>query len=110
MAGLAKENEELFLPGQSLPVLLPRDSQALYLVQRVRDEAHRFAVSFHRQKRSKQTFTSSLDSVPGIGPKKKKALIKQFGSVAAIRDASVEELLTVDGINAALAATIKASL
>jgi len=110
MAGLAKENEELFLPGQSLPVLLPRDSQALYLVQRVRDEAHRFAVSFHRQKRSKQTFTSSLDTIPGIGPKKKKALIKQFGSVAAIRDASVEELLTVDGINAALAATIKATL
>lgn len=110
MAGLAKENEELFLPGQSLPVILPRDSQALYLVQRVRDEAHRFAVSFHRQKRSKQTFMSSLDTIPGIGPKKKKALIKQFGSVSAIKDASVEELLAVDGINQSLAATIKANL
>jgi excinuclease ABC subunit C len=110
MAGLAKENEELFLPGQPIPVILPRDSQALYLVQRVRDEAHRFAVTFHRQKRSKQTFTSSLDTIPGIGPKKKKALMKQFGSVAAIRAASEEELIMVDGINAALAAQIKASL
>jgi excinuclease ABC subunit C len=110
MAGLAKENEELFLPGQPIPVILPRDSQALYLVQRVRDEAHRFAVTFHRQKRSKQTFTSSLDNIPGIGPKKKKALMKQFGSVSAIREASEEELIMVDGINATLAAQIKASL
>jgi excinuclease ABC subunit C len=110
MAGLAKENEELYLPGNPIPVILPRDSQALYLVQRVRDEAHRFAVTFHRKKRSKQTFTSSLDTIPGIGPKKKKALIKQFGSVAAIREASEEELLAVDGINAKLVAAIKASL
>lgn len=110
MAGLAKENEELYLPGQPIPVILPRDSQALYLVQRVRDEAHRFAISFHRQKRSKQAFTSTLDTIPGIGPKKKKALIKQFGSVAAIREASEEELIMVDGINAALAAQIKAHL
>ncbi len=110
MAGLAKENEELYLPGQPIPMILPRDSQALYLVQRVRDEAHRFAVTFHRQKRSKQTFTSSLDTIPGIGPKKKKALMKQFGSVAAIRAASEEELIMVDGINAALAAQIKAGL
>ncbi len=110
MAGLAKENEELFLPGNPIPVILPRDSQALYLVQRVRDEAHRFAVSFHRQKRSKQAFTSSLDNIPGIGPKKKKALMKQFGSVSAIRVATEEELLAVDGINSKLVATIKASL
>ena len=67
-------------------------------------------MTFHRQKRSKQTFVSSLDTIPGIGPKKKKALIKQFGSVAAIREASEEELLAVDGINAKLVATIKASL
>ncbi|MEZ4507260.1 MAG: excinuclease ABC subunit UvrC [Thermomicrobiales bacterium] len=110
MAGLAKENEELYLPGNPIPVILPRDSQALYLVQRVRDEAHRFAVSFHRQKRSKQSFVSSLDTIPGIGPKKKKALMKQFGSVSAIREASEEELLAVDGINPRLVATIKASL
>lgn len=110
MAGLAKENEELYLPGNPIPVILPRDSQALYLVQRIRDEAHRFAVSFHRQKRSKHTFTSSLDTIPGIGPKKKKALMKQFGSVAAIREASEEELLAVDGINIKLVETIKASL
>lgn len=110
MAGLAKENEELYLPGQPIPVLLPRDSQALYLVQRIRDEAHRFAISFHRKKRSKQAFSSGLDEIPGIGPKKKKALIRQFGSVAAIREASEEELIMVDGINAALAAQIKARL
>jgi excinuclease ABC subunit C len=110
IAGLAKENEELFLPGQSLPVILPRESQALYLVQRVRDEAHRFAVSFHRQKRTKTTFSSSLDQIPGVGPKRRKALIRKFGSVRGIRDASVAELASVDGISQALAAQIKASL
>lgn len=110
MVGLAKENEELYLPGQPEPVILPRDSQALYLVQRVRDEAHRFAVTFHRQKRTRQAFTSSLDSIPGIGPKKKRALIRQFGSVAAIREASMEELTKVDGIDVKLATTIKAHL
>jgi excinuclease ABC subunit C len=110
VAGLAKENEELFLPGQSIPVILPRDSQALYLVQRVRDEAHRFAVSFHRKKRSKAAFTSGLDDIPGVGPKRRKALIRRFGSVSAIKDASESDLATVDGISSALAAQIKANL
>ena len=110
IVGLAKENEELFLPGQSDPVLLPRDSQALYLVQRVRDEAHRFAVTFHRDRRGKASIQSKLDEIPGVGPKRKKALIKVFGSVRGIREASVEEIAAVDGISPALAEQIKAAL
>ena len=110
IVGLAKENEELFLPGQSYPVLLPRDSQALFLVQRVRDEAHRFAITFHRQRRAKVSIHSRLDDVPGIGPKKKKALIRHFGNLSAVKDASIVELTAVEGITPALAATIKAML
>jgi excinuclease ABC subunit C len=110
ITGLAKENEELYLPGESLPVILPRDSQALYLIQRVRDEAHRFAVTFHRKKRSKAAFKSALDELPGVGPKRKKALIQQFGSVKRIREASVEQLTSVEGIGPALAEHIKATL
>jgi len=110
IAGLAKENEELFLPGQPVSILLPRDSQALFLVQRVRDEAHRFAVSFHRQRRSKAALKSGLDDIPGIGPKRKKALLKHFGSVRAIRDASEADLCAVEGVSASLAALIKASI
>ncbi|MDP9358763.1 MAG: excinuclease ABC subunit UvrC [Chloroflexota bacterium] len=110
IVGLAKENEELFLPGRSDPVLLPRDAQALFLVQRVRDEAHRFAITFHRQRRSKASFHSKLDDVPGIGPKKKQALIRQFGSLKGVKEASVVELTAVDGITPALAAQIKATL
>ena len=110
ICGLAKENEELFLPGRSESILLPRDSQALFLVQRVRDEAHRFAVTFHRAKRSKAAFQSSLDSIPGVGPNRRKALIRKFGSVKGIREASITELAAVDGISAKLAEQIKASL
>lgn len=110
IAGLAKENEELFLPGNPLPVILPRDSQALYLIQRVRDEAHRFAVTFHRKKRGKSAFKSALDDLPGVGPKRKKALMREFGSVKRIREASVEQLASVDGIGPALAEQIKATL
>jgi excinuclease ABC subunit C len=110
IVGLAKENEELFLPARKDPVVLPRDSHALFLVQRVRDEAHRFAVSFHRQRRSKSTFQSGLDTIPGVGPKRKKALIRKFGSVRGIREASETEIASVDGISLALAAQIKASL
>ncbi|MEX1158549.1 MAG: helix-hairpin-helix domain-containing protein, partial [Thermomicrobiales bacterium] len=108
--GLAKENEELFLPGQQTPVILDRDSQALYLVQRVRDEAHRFAVSFHRQKRQQTAIKSALDDLDGVGPKRKKALIAAFGSVKRIREASEEQLAQVDGISVALARQIKAQL
>jgi excinuclease ABC subunit C len=110
IAGLAKENEELFLPDQGEPIVLPRDAQALFLVQRVRDEAHRFAVTFHRQKRTKTSFHSKLDDVPGVGPKKKQALIKHFGSLQAVKAATVEELTAVKGVTPALAEQIKASL
>jgi excinuclease ABC subunit C len=110
IAGLAKENEELFLPGQPFPIVLPRDAQALFLVQRVRDEAHRFAVTFHRDRRSKASVRSVLDEVKGIGPKRKQALIRHFGSVKAIKEASETDLTAVDGITPALAAQIKAQL
>ena len=110
IVALAKENEEIFLPGTSDPVILPRDSQALFLVQRVRDEAHRFAVSFHRQRRTKSSFQSRLDEIPGIGPKRKQALMKHFRSVKAIQEAETDELLAVPGINRAVAEQIKAGL
>ncbi|HEY6564079.1 MAG TPA: helix-hairpin-helix domain-containing protein, partial [Pirellulaceae bacterium] len=110
ICGLAKENEEIFLPGNPVSILLPRDSQALFLVQRVRDEAHRFAVTFHRDRRSKSAFKSSLDDISGVGPKRKKALLKHFGSVKAIKEATEAELATVDGISVSVAAQIKASL
>jgi len=110
IVGLAKENEELFLPHHRDPVVLARDAQALFLVQRVRDEAHRFAVSFHRQRRSKATFQSKLDDVAGIGPKRKKALIRHFGSLKGIKDATELELVAVEGITPAIAAQIKSAL
>ena len=110
IASLAKEQEELFLPGNPISILLPRDSQALFLVQRIRDEAHRFAVTFHRSRRGKAAIASKLDEIPGVGPKRKKALIRKFGSVKGIREATMEDLVTVDGINPQLAETIKANL
>jgi excinuclease ABC subunit C len=110
IAALAKENEELFVPGRPDPIVLPRDSQALFLVQRVRDEAHRFAVSFHRQRRGKATFQSRLDEIPGVGPKRKQALLRRFGSVKGIQEAATDELLTVPGITRTVAEQIKAAL
>lgn len=110
IVALAKENEELYLPRNPDPVILPRDSQALFLVQRVRDEAHRFAVSFHRQRRSKATFQSRLDEIPGIGPKRKQALLRKFGSLKAIQEATLDELATAPGISRAVAEQIKAAL
>ncbi len=105
--GLAKENEEIFTPGAAEPIILPKSSPALQLLQRVRDEAHRFAIGYHHNLHKKQTFVSVLDAVPGIGPARKKALLKRFGSVAGIKAASVEELYAVNGINPALAQKIK---
>ncbi|MBX6342081.1 MAG: excinuclease ABC subunit C, partial [Thermomicrobiaceae bacterium] len=110
IVGLAKENEELFLPGRSEPVILPRDAQSLFLVQRIRDEAHRFAITFHRQRRQKASITSALDDLKGIGPRRKRALLQAFGSVKRIREASVEELAAVEGIGPVLAEQIKAEL
>jgi excinuclease ABC subunit C len=110
VVGLAKEHEELFFPNKPDSLLLPRHSQGLYLVQRIRDEAHRFAITAHRARRTKQGMASALDSLPGIGPVKRKALLKHFGSVDKIREASVVELTAVPGINEALAQSIKAQL
>ncbi len=105
--GLAKENEEIFTPGVSEPIILPKSSPALQLLQRVRDEAHRFAVGYHHNLHKKKTFVSALDAVPGIGPARKKALLKRFGSVTEIKEASIEELSSVNGINPSLAQKIK---
>ncbi len=110
LVGLAKQHEELFLPAKPDPVLLPRQSQALYLLQRIRDEAHRFAVSYHRKKRSKAVVKSRLDDIPGIGPQRKKALLKAFGDVGTIASADEKSLAGVEGISPALAKTIKAHL
>jgi excinuclease ABC subunit C len=111
VASLAKQFEELYLPGNPHPIILPRQSQGLYLVQRIRDEAHRYAITSHRNRRDKAGMVSLLDNVPGIGPSKRKALMAAFGnSISAIRNASIEELATVKGINKKLAEQIKAIL
>ena len=109
-ASIAKENEEVFLPGRDDPVVLPSSSQALFMLQRIRDEAHRFAITYHRKTRQKSAVASVLDDVPGIGPKKKKALMRHFGSVSKMRDASIEELSQVAGMNKALAQVLKESI
>jgi excinuclease ABC subunit C len=110
VAALAKQREELFLPGRPDPILLPRHSQALYLVQRIRDEAHRFAITSHRKRRVKNGLASRLDSVPGIGPVRRKSLLNHFGSIQKIQDASIEELSKVPGITVAIAESIKSQL
>ncbi|MEJ2512877.1 MAG: excinuclease ABC subunit UvrC [Anaerolineales bacterium] len=110
VAGLAKQNEELFIAGHEEGLLLPRKSQGLYLLQRIRDEAHRFAITAHRKRRSREGITSILDAVPGIGPAKRKALMSHFGSLDKIRSASVEELAEVKGIHEDLAHAIKSHL
>ena len=110
VVGLAKREEEVFFPNNPQSILLPRHSQGLYLIQRIRDEAHRFAITAHRRRRSKIGMASALDSIPGIGPAKRKALLQEFGSVDKIRAASVDELSETNGINTALAETIKANL
>jgi excinuclease ABC subunit C len=109
-ASLAKENEEVFVPGKSEPLNIPRTSTALHLLQRVRDEAHRFALGYHKKLRQKESIVSALDSIPGIGPKRKKALIKKFGSVRGVKEASVDELSRVPGITGKLAEKIKEDL
>ncbi len=106
LAGLAKQFEHLFLPGEPDPVILPRTSQALYLIQRIRDEAHRFANSFQAQVRGKKQTHSVLDDIPGIGPKRRKALQLHFGSVVKMRAATLPELAAVRGMNPNLAETV----
>lgn len=108
--GLAKRLEEVWVPGEPDPLILPRNSEGLYLLQRVRDEAHRFAIAYHRSKRSKRMTASALDAVRGLGETRRKALVTHFGSVARLRQASVEEITAVPGIGAATAAAVLEAL
>ena len=110
VCGLAKRLEEVWLPGEDDPVILPRTSEGLYLLQRVRDEAHRFAITYHRQKRSRAMTTSALDGVPGLGETRKKALLTRFGSLKRLRAASVEDIMTVPGVGRRTAEAVAAAL
>jgi len=110
VCGLAKREEELFVADLAEPIVLPRTSEALYLVQRVRDEAHRFAITYHRSLRGRAQTRSVLDAITGIGPKRKRALLRRFGSVRGIREASVEEVAATVGFTRRLAETVKRSL
>lgn len=108
--GLAKRLEEVWVPGEPDPVIMPRNSEGLYLLQRVRDEAHRFAISYHRSTRSKRMTASALDSVPGLGEHRRKALVRHFGSLARLKQATVEEITEVPGIGVATAKAVLAAL
>jgi excinuclease ABC subunit C len=110
LAGIAKEREELFLPHRSDPIVLPATSQALYLVQRIRDEAHRFAITYHRDLRRKASVRSKFDDLPGVGPRRRGALLRVFGSIKRVREAPVEQIAAVPGIGPNLATRIKAAL
>lgn len=110
VAGLAKQEEELFLPEKHNSIMLERHSQGLYLIQRIRDEAHRFAITAHRKRRRKQGLASRLDVIPGIGPARRRALLKKFGSIDAIKDAPAEEIADIKGITLEMAQSIKVQL
>ncbi|MGD1997011.1 MAG: excinuclease ABC subunit UvrC [Anaerolineae bacterium] len=110
VAALAKQEEEVFLPGNPNPVRVPQSSQGLFLLQRIRDEAHRFAITHHRRRRARASLASELDAIPGIGPVRRRALLRAFGSVNRIRAATEEDLTTVDGISHSLARAIKEHL
>jgi excinuclease ABC subunit C len=110
VCGLAKRLEEVWLPGEESPVILPRSSEGLYLLQRVRDEAHRFAITYHRAKRTAAQRVSELDAVPGLGPARRAALLRHFGSVRRLREASAEQIAAVNGFGPQLAAAVAAAL
>lgn len=110
LSALAKENEWLFVPHSSEPIELARNSQGLYLVQRIRDEAHRFAITYHRNLRSKSSLKSSIDMVTGIGPKRKRMLLRRFGSIQGIKDAPVDDIAAVPGLTRSLAIRLKQTL
>jgi excinuclease ABC subunit C len=110
LCGLAKRLEEVWLPGEDFPVILPRTSEALYLLQRVRDEAHRFAITFHRQRRSKRMTASALDDVPGLGETRRKALLRHFGSLKRLAQATPEEIAEVPGVGKRTAEAVLAAL
>jgi len=110
LIGLAKRLEEVWVPGEDYPLILPRASEALYLLQRVRDEAHRFAITFHRQKRSKSMISSELEEIAGLGPARRKALIKQFSSLKKLRAASEQDIAAVPGFGPDLAHRVALAL
>jgi excinuclease ABC subunit C len=110
VCGLAKRLEEVWLPGQEDPVVLPRTSEGLYLLQRIRDEAHRFAITHHRSRRSKSMVESLLDDVPGLGEVRRKSLLRQFGSLRKLRAATVDEIAAVPGIGPRTAEAIVVAL
>jgi excinuclease ABC subunit C len=110
IVGLAKEREELWLPGAVAPLVLPPTSQALYLMQRIRDEAHRFAITYHRQLRAKAQTRSALDELPGVGPARKRALLRVFGSTRQLKKATIDEIAAVPGISRTLAERIHEGL
>jgi excinuclease ABC subunit C len=109
VASLAKEKEEIFIPQRSKPVILPYTSPGLQLLQRLRDEAHRFAIGYHHKVHKKQAFASALDTIPGVGPKMKQSLLRKFGSVQSIREASLDDLID-RGVSRRLAKRIKEKL
>ena len=104
--GLAKRLEEVYVPGQPEPLHIPRSSEALFVLQHIRDEAHRFAVTYHRKKRARRALASPLDEVPGIGPTRKRALLRRFGSLARLRRATEGEIRQTPGIGPEMARTI----
>ncbi|MBC7374119.1 MAG: excinuclease ABC subunit C, partial [Frankiales bacterium] len=110
LVGLAKRLEEVWLPGQDDPVILPRTSEGLYLLQRVRDEAHRFAITYHRQKRSSSMTASALDGIAGLGDTRRKALLRHFGSLKRLRTATVDEVMEVPGIGRRTADAVLAAV
>jgi excinuclease ABC subunit C len=110
LASLAKENEWIYVPDSTEPIVLPRHSQSLYLVQRLRDEAHRFAITYHRNLRSKASLKSSIDMVTGIGPKRKRMLLRRFGTIQAIKEADIDDIAAVPGLTRSLAMRLKETL
>ncbi len=110
VASLAKQQEEVFVPGRKDSIMLPRDSRGLFLLQRIRDEAHRFAITYHRDVRKKKGLASRLETIPGIGPARRKALLTTFGTIEAIREAPVEELMKVKGVTRELAERVRGEI
>ena len=110
LASIAKREEQLFIPNNSVPINLAHESPEMHLIQRIRDEAHRFAITFHRLKRSKRSVYSALDTIPGIGSVKRKHLMQKFGSIQNISGSEVEEIASISGINIQLAKLIKQHL
>ena len=106
VCGLAKADEEVFVPWDETPVVLPSGSASLYLIKQVRDESHRFAITFHRELRDKAMTVSVLDDVPGVGPKRKRAIMKRFGSMRRLREASLDDIAAVEGVPADVARAV----